>query len=319
MTQHAQRENDGSGTITVHGHVQYGSIPSWIFDAVRDKKINHTAACLYGWIMLRYSGMAGVFPKHSSIAAEFGVSLTTTRDALRGLRRIGAITWTEQYLGNGAQTSNRYILAWLGPYQFGPGAGDTPPVGNPTPPPTPCRNSDTPPVGIPVPKRQTEVNQTEDLLLLPPPADPPVAPEPQEEEATPEETPGTTPPVEALTAAVHDTATRLAPNIPPDTLTRACARLPRQGWTPELLAAAVQGHDWSGAGPGALVTWLRHLDAPVTRASGTGRRPAFTACPEHPEHPAGRCPECAKECVPAGGRLRKARRTSTRVPGILVQ
>lgn len=47
------------------------------------------------------------------------------------------------------------------------------------------------------------------------------------------------------------------------TLRGVCHELAGRGWTPDALTAAAGARSWSGAGPGAVVAWLRGLDQPT--------------------------------------------------------
>lgn len=115
-------DGDGSGTVTVHGMPRYGQTPEWIYALCRDRELSASGAVAYGWLMLRYSQMARVFPSHSMLAEELGCSVSTVRRLLRDLRTVGALTWAPRTRDDGSQTSNRYWLAWAGPGAFGPDA-----------------------------------------------------------------------------------------------------------------------------------------------------------------------------------------------------
>jgi len=63
---------------------------------------------------------------------------------------------------------------------------------------------------------------------------------------------------------------------------RECQQLAEQfpAWTPKLIAAAARRHDWNGAGPGAVIGWIRGLEEPepdqATWTSGPREK-----CPTH--------------------------------------
>jgi hypothetical protein len=83
------------------------------------------------------------------------------------------------------------------------------------------------------------------------------------------------------------------------TLRRECSRLARLQWTPVQLQAVVEGHDWTGAGAGAVITFLRQLQAPGTALNAVQDRPAWcgrcnetTRLLESPQGGVQRCPTC---------------------------
>jgi hypothetical protein len=64
-------------------------------------------------------------------------------------------------------------------------------------------------------------------------------------------------------------------------LRRECSRLAQLQWTAAQLQAAVEGHDWSGARAGAVITFLRQLQAPSAAHERGLERPAWCgACDE---------------------------------------
>ena len=89
---------------------------------------------------------------------------------------------------------------------------------------------------------------------------------------------------------------------------RECARLAEMGWSGEQLADAARANSWAGAGAGAVVAWLRDLERPPTRRSGSPTRPAWCgACDETTRHvtdpQTGAQPRRCPVCHPlAGGR-----------------
>ena len=106
--------------FVVVGDVQYGKTPEWVFTAVQRHDLCPQAGFLYGWLMLRYSHrQRGIFPSHKTLAEEMGVAVSTVRAWLDQLRSIGAIDWRPHLREDGGQTSNRYVMAWIGPREFG--------------------------------------------------------------------------------------------------------------------------------------------------------------------------------------------------------
>lgn len=83
-------------------------------------------------------------------------------------------------------------------------------------------------------------------------------------------------------------------------LHRELSRLARLQWTAAQLHAAVEGHDWSGARAGAVISHLRQLQAPGMAPEAVQERPTHCgACDpvtrllEDPEtHVPRRCPTC---------------------------
>lgn len=83
-------------------------------------------------------------------------------------------------------------------------------------------------------------------------------------------------------------------------LRKELSRLGRLQWTAVQLHAAVEGHDWRGARAGAVITFLRQLQAPGTAREAPQERPAWcgacneaTRLLEDPEtHVPRRCPTC---------------------------
>lgn len=122
--------------FVVVGDVQYGKTPEWVFTAVQRHDLCPQAGFLYGWLMLRYSHrQRGIFPSHKTLAEEMGVAVSTVRAWLDQLRSIGAIDWRPHLREDGGQTSNRYVMAWIGPREFGDWDTDEDP---------PCRSTGTP-------------------------------------------------------------------------------------------------------------------------------------------------------------------------------
>ena len=170
-----------SGSFAVYGSPRYGRTPLWIFEACRDGRLSSTSALLYGWIMLRYSGMErGIFPSHKVLASEMGMTDRAVKKCLNSLRSCGALDWKQTTReSDGGQSVNTYRLAYIGPGEFGPdwtgtdtsaALGTSVPGGTPrnfcSPPP---RNFCSPPLGTKVPtKRKTEVlkrQRSQDLNL----------------------------------------------------------------------------------------------------------------------------------------------------------
>jgi hypothetical protein len=84
-------------------------------------------------------------------------------------------------------------------------------------------------------------------------------------------------------------------------LRKECGRLARLQWKPVQLQAVVEGHDWRGAGAGAVISFLRQLQSPSSAAQEAAQdRPDWCgACDrstrllEDPEtHVPRRCPNC---------------------------
>lgn len=65
--------------------------------------------------LLSFSGVAGCFPSHATLAAEAGVSERTVRNTLREGRMRGWIDWTNERVGR-RQTSNRYRVTLSAEY-----------------------------------------------------------------------------------------------------------------------------------------------------------------------------------------------------------
>jgi hypothetical protein len=80
---------------------------------------------------------------------------------------------------------------------------------------------------------------------------------------------------EAMTLVVVDDTGTAGPGIDPSVLHRQCQRLERLGWTPDTLTAAARAHTWTGAGPGAVIAWLRGRTAPPVPRP---RAPACDGC-----------------------------------------
>lgn len=110
----------------------------------------------------------------------------------------------------------------------------------------------------------------------------------------------TAPEVEALVVVVRTALPRTTPPPGRSVLVREASRLAGLGWTPERLQAAVRGHDWTGARSGAVVTWLRDLDAPEDEPQAAHGRPEWcgecddtTRMVSEPQTGAPvRCPRC---------------------------
>lgn len=79
-----------------------------------------------------------------------------------------------------------------------------------------------------------------------------------------------------------------------DVVVQSCRGLTAAGWSSEQLRRAVAAHSWSGAGPGAVIAWLRSLPAPVSSSPvpDTGER-----CPNpaHARQPLRGCRGCAAD------------------------
>lgn len=111
----------------------------------------------------------------------------------------------------------------------------------------------------------------------------------------------TAPEVEALVVVVRTALPRTTPPPGRSVLVREASRLAGLGWTPERLQAAVRGHDWTGARSGAVVTWLRDLEAPEDEPQAAQGRPEWcgecdgatrlVSDPETGAQPV-RCPRC---------------------------
>lgn len=96
------------------------AIPNWI---ARDPRVSTNAKAVYMALSSRLGREGVVIPKHSTIAAEMGMSVSTVRRALRELRELGVLSWEPQHREDGSQSSNAYaILA----HPFAP---PTPPKG----------------------------------------------------------------------------------------------------------------------------------------------------------------------------------------------
>ena len=68
--------------------------------------------------------------------------------------------------------------------------------------------------------------------------------------------------VDELVRVVVGTLRGKAPTPGQQQLRRECSRLARLQWTPAQLQAVIEGHDWTGARAGAVITHLRRLQAP---------------------------------------------------------
>lgn len=75
----------------------------------------------------------------------------------------------------------------------------------------------------------------------------------------------------------------------------ACRPLPDRGWTPEQLRAAIRARDWTGARPGAVIAWLRRLEAPQDAPGRPQERPPWC----------GACDEPSRRLLDAQGRPRR--------------
>jgi hypothetical protein len=140
-----------TGTLSVPGIVRYGQIPEWVYALSRTGAISHQAGYLYGWLMLRYSQLPGIFPAHRTIAVEMGMSVATVRRLLGQLRDAGAIDWRACYRPDGGRTSSAYVLAWIAPYAYGDDWPPRSPEGDPsvtgnTPPRSPVSDPPRSPV-----------------------------------------------------------------------------------------------------------------------------------------------------------------------------
>lgn len=110
--------------------------------------------------------------------------------------------------------------------------------------------------------------------------------------------------VDGLVVVVVDGIGGRAPAARRDVLRRECRRLADEGWTAEQLGTVVGANDWSGAGAGAVVSFLRGLtpaDKPSRQARGGGKgRPEWCGVCEEVtrlvEDPSTgrqrRCPDC---------------------------
>lgn len=83
------------------------AIPNWI---ARDPKISTNAKAVYMALSSRLGRDGVVIPKHATIAAEMGMSVSTVRRALHDLRELGVLSWRPQYRPDGSQSSNVYAI-----------------------------------------------------------------------------------------------------------------------------------------------------------------------------------------------------------------
>jgi hypothetical protein len=103
----------------------------------------------------------------------------------------------------------------------------------------------------------------------------------------------------ALRVVVEEGLPREVPRPGRRVLRRECARLAADGWLPEALTQQLDKHDWTGAGAGAVVAWLRDLHTPaqpqrpVERPEWCGRCVESTRLLEDPESGVPRrCDRC---------------------------
>jgi hypothetical protein len=114
--------------------------------------------------------------------------------------------------------------------------------------------------------------------------------------------------VDALVDMVMDGLPAMDPSPDRAGVAKACRELD-PAWTPEALHRWVRAQNWTGSGPGAVVSKLRGAGRPPKPVA-----PLRDTCPEHPGEPAGRCDQCARRTVPAPASFRASARPPGRLP-----
>ena len=283
----------------------WAMVPVWVLG------MGLKGAELAVYVSLRsYADRGGdAHPHIKSIAERAGVHLVTAKKAIARFRELDMIRSEQWYRDDGSIGGCRYHLR------------DVPPGTAVSPPPDEDDATPQEPSGY-----QGGSPAATRVVAQRLPGGGPAATSRTHQENTPEEhTTITAPPADDLAAhladAVMDGCGDLGRTITRGPLLRETQRLAALGWTPRTLRKATRDRNWTGCHAGAVIAWLRDLEAPPARdrvlaeARRTGGwvihgrpDPLLVPCPEHPEHPAGHCPACFAEATdgpPAGWRDRR--------------
>lgn len=142
---------------------QYARVPVWLLrSGVSDRGLR-----LYTVLAGIYAGMPDMYPSRKRLAEDMGCSDRTVDAAIDDLLTVGALRVEQRFGDDGGRRSNRYILAFNGPFDGTPSRTEPHPPAN-EPARGPAQNVAQPPpkqVSHETDKRTNQINDEPERTL----------------------------------------------------------------------------------------------------------------------------------------------------------